>query len=202
MKTHVSMMLFVVVGVLAACGSVTATTPQPTPTRQATQAPIKPTPVPSKPAPYSVCNAKVTNTPCVQFASIQDAADGETQPGSNVQTSVSKGMVNVVDDITNVKPTALRPDTTLNAIQYQCFNILQAVWYGLESTINAGGSQTFRKSPFSEVDITFIYHQKGNAPFASCRLTSAGVDNIDKASMWADGDFTGAWSLYDGTSFA
>lgn len=178
------------------------TTQPPTATRQATQAPIKPTLAPTKPASYPVCNAKVTNTPCVQFASIQDAADGESQPGSNVHTSRSKGVVKVVDDITNVKPTALGPDTTLNAIQYQCFNIQRALWYGLDSTMNADGSQTFRKSPFSEVDITFIDHQKGKAPFASCRLTAAGVDNIDKAGMWDDGDFTGAWSLYDGTSFA
>lgn len=107
----------------------------------------------------------------------------------------------VSDDITNVKPSALGSATTLNEIQFQCFNIQQGLWYGLRSTINADGSQTFRKSAFSEVDITFIDHHKGNAAFASCHLTSAGVDKIDKAGMWDDGDFVGAWGLYDGTSY-
>lgn len=199
MKTFFSVILFVVAVVFAACGSSTATTQQPTATPQATQSPF--VPISTSQTAYPVCNEKVTNTPCVQFASIQDAAQGESNVGATVRTNISKGVVLVSDDITNVKPSVFGPATTLDAIQLQCFDIQQALWYGLESTINADGSQTFRKSAFSEVDITFIDHHKGNAAFASCRLTSAGVDKIDKAGMWSDGDYRGAWSLYDGTYF-
>ena len=33
----------------------------------------------------------------------------------------------------------------------------------------------------------FIDSHKGGVVFASCRLTSASVDKIDKAGMWDDG---------------
>jgi hypothetical protein len=75
------------------------------------------------------------------------------------------------------------------------------LWYALKSLNNADGSLTFRKSAFAEVDVSFIDHNKGNAAFASCSLTSAGVDKIDKAGMWNDGDYVGAWSVYDSASF-
>ena len=196
-----SLIAIVVTIMFTACGSSSTPIHQPTVTLQKSPTPIQPTPSPTRQGAFPVCNEKTTNTPCVQYASIQDAAEGESQPASKVHTSVSKGIVKVLDDITNVEPTPLGPDTALDRIQYQCFNIQQGLWYALESTINSNGSQTIRKSSFSEVDITFIDYHKGNASFASCRLTSAGVDKIDKAGMWDDGDYTGAWSLYDGTSY-
>lgn len=159
------------------------------------------TPVSTRQAPYPVCNEPVTNAPCVLFASIRDAAVGESYSGATVRTSLSAGVVSVQDDITTVPPSRFGPVTSVDSIQFQCYNIQQALWYGLDSTINPDGSQTFRKSAFSEVDITFVDNQKGNVHFASCRLTSAGVDRIDKAGMWDDGDYRGAWPLYDGTSY-
>ena len=133
--------------VFTACGSSTPLMQSPTTTPTSLQAspPVQPTPPPTKRSAFPVCNKKVTNAPCVQYASIQDAADGESQPSSKVHTSASKGIVNVVDDITDVEPTPLGPDTALDRIQYQCFNIQQGLWYGLQSTINPGGSQTIKE---------------------------------------------------------
>lgn len=86
-------------------------------------------------------------------------------------------------------------------IQLDCFNIQQAIWYGLKSTINADGSTNVIKSDFKEVDITFLTTFKANEKsFASCRLTSPTVDKIDKAGMWTYGDSVGAWGMYDSTS--
>jgi hypothetical protein len=107
----------------------------------------------------------------------------------------------VHEDIIDVGTSAFGPPTSLDQIQLQCFNVQQALWYGLESTINPGGSQTFRKSPFSDVDVSFFDSRKGNAVFASCRLTSAGVNKIDQAGMWDDSDYTGAWSMYNSTTY-
>jgi hypothetical protein len=186
---------------LVACDESPASTQSTTATSvvQATQAPIKTTP--TRQAAYPVCNDKATNTPCVTFGTVQDAAYGESSVDSKVYTHISKGVVFVLDDITNVKSTVFGSATTLDAIQLNCFNMQQALWYGLKSTINNDGSLTFRKSTFTEVDITFMSRRKGSAPFAACRLKSAGVDRIDKAGMWEDGDFVGAWSLYDSTYF-
>ncbi len=200
MKKFLYVILFVVAVVFAACGSSIATTQQPAPATQATQSIT--TPAPTSLAKFPVCNEKTTNTPCVLFASIQDAAKGESEVGAIVHTNISKGVVRVQDDITNVKPSVFGPASSLDEIKLQCFNIQQGLWYSLESTINDDGSQTIRKSAFTEVDITFIDHHKVNAAFASCRLTSAGVDKIDKAGMWDDGDYVGAWAMYDGTYFA
>ncbi len=49
------------------------------------------------------------------------------------------------------------------------------------------------KSPFNEVDVSVIY----NGQSAVCNLTSSTADVIDKQGMWDDGDFLGAWKLYD-----
>ncbi len=171
---------------------------QPSVTVQST---ITPTLAPVSQAPFPVCNAKVTNTPCVQYASVQDAAVGESDVGANVHTSISKNIVSVLDDITNVRSSVLGPETALDRIQFQCFNIQQGLWYGLESTINSNGSQTIRKSAFSEVDVSFIDNHKSPALFAYCHLTSTNADKIDKAGMWDDGDYTGAWTLYNSTYF-
>jgi len=194
---------------LAACGETAAPVATPTPAvvyatpLEVTHVPTN-TPIPLKPtqAPNPVCNEKVTNTPCVKFASVQDAAAGNSYVGAVVHTSIHNGIVLVKDDSSNVKPSAFGTATTLNAIQFQCFNIQQGLWYALKSTINPDASQTIRKSDFREVDITFTDQHKGNGPFASCRLTSAGVDKIDKAGMWDDGDFVGAWALYDNKTFS
>jgi hypothetical protein len=200
------LLLFVVVFGLVACTTSPANQPPtytqptgtvaPTPTQQAPA-----TPTPTKPASYPVCNEKATNAPCVLFASIQDAAKGESETGASVRSGISKGVVWVMDDITNVKPSVFGPASSLDEIKLQCFNIQQGLWYGLKSTINPDGSTTVRKSTFTEVDITFIDHHRSNATFASCRLTSAGADRIDRAGMWDDGDYVGAWKLYDNTSY-
>jgi hypothetical protein len=121
--------------------------------------------------------------------------------GPKVTTDIQQGIVWVRDDVTSVPPTRQGPVTSLDAIQWQCFNIQQALWWGLLSTINPDGNWTFRKSDFAEVDISFLDAHEGANPFASCRLTSTREDQIDKAGMWDDGDYTGAWSLYDSTTF-
>jgi hypothetical protein len=182
---------------------------QPTNTQPANRRPsvtvqstVAPTLAPESTATFPVCNEKVTNTPCVEFASIQDAAAGESEVGANVHTSISKeDIVSVLDDITGLTDMVGSPVNTLDAIQFQCFNIQQGLWYGLESTINTDASKTIRKSAFSEVDVSFIDNHKSPALFAYCNLTSMNADKIDKAGMWDDGDFTGAWALYNSTSF-
>jgi hypothetical protein len=204
---------------LAGCGEAVA--PPPVPTHQsmsltyttespATPIPLKPTQaptatptvLPTRQATNPVCNEKATNTPCVKYASVQDAAAGSSNVGSVVHTRINNGIVLVEDDITNVKPSVFGPATTLDAIQLQCFTIQEELWYALKSTTNPDASQTIRKSDFREVDITFTDQHKGNGPFASCRLTSSGVGKIDKAGMWTDSDYVGAWALYDGTTFS
>jgi hypothetical protein len=160
----------------------------PVPTIQPTKKVVRVTPT-SNP----VCNEHATNTPCVQFATIQDAAVGESSVGAIVHTGTTDGVTWVRDDITNVAPSKYDMGQ-LNDIQFTCFNIQQAIWWGLKSTINNNGSQTFIKSPLSEVDITFI---DNNKVIAGCNLTSKTEDKIDKAGMWDDGDFVGAWPLYD-----
>src|SRR5690242_20583520 len=119
MKKSLYVVLFVVAILFVACESTAETPSQPTATPQATQTPMKRTPAPTSQASYPVCNKNVTNTPCVQFASIQDAAQGESDVGANVRTSMHAGIVLVVDDITNVPPSVLGSATTLNAIQFQ-----------------------------------------------------------------------------------
>jgi hypothetical protein len=167
----------------------------PTTTKVSTTTPMPtPKPTPTKQTRYPVCNTLVTNTPCVEYASVQEAAAGESSVSAEVSTSMSGNIVKIKSDLTYASSS----EVTLDAIQFQCFNIQQALWY-INSTINADGSQTIRKSPFTEVDITFINQ---STAFASCRLTSATVDKIDKAGMWTDGDYVGAWAMYDSKSFA
>ena len=173
----------------------------PTATKQATRVPVHRTPTPTGRASYPVCNAKVTNTPCVQFATVQDAVAGWSRVGAIASASIQAGVVSVREDISNVTPTPLGSATSLDAIQFQCFNIQQAVWWGLDSTINTDATWTYRKSTLTEVTISFTASQLGAAPFASCRLTSARVDAIERAGMWDDGDYRGAWSLYDSTTY-
>ena len=106
----------------------------------------------------------------------------------------------VTDDLTNYHdPFPDDPHKVfglVETIKFDCYNIQQALWYGLESVNNADGSVTSIKSHFREIDITFIVKGRG---VASCRLTSKTVDKIDRAGMWSDGDGDGAWALYDGT---
>ena len=201
-KSQLTVFIILFLVSLYGCETQPTSTPpantQPSVTVQST---VTPTLAPISTATFPVCNAKTTNTPCIEFASVQDAAVGESQPGAIVHTSISRNVVSVLDDITNVPASPLGPETTLDAIQYQCFNIQQGLWYALESTINSSGSQTIRKSAFSEVDISFIDTHKKATPFASCDLTSINADKIDKAGMWDDGDYAGAWSLYNSTSY-
>lgn len=168
----------------------------PSATKQATGVPVPRTPTPTGQESYSVCNAKVTNTPCVQFATVQDAVAGWSRVGAIASASIQAGVVSVREDISNVGDA-----TSLDAIQFQCFNIQQAVWWGLDSTINTNATWTYRKSALTEVIISFTASQLGSTPFASCRLTSERVDAIERAGMWDDGDYKGAWSLYDNTTY-
>lgn len=128
-------------------------------------------------------------------SSIQDAAQGWAHGVAN--SSESNGIVWVTDvGAWNADPN----DYTWGVpeIQMDCFNIQQALWFGLKSTTNADGSTTVVKSDFKEVDITFLTSFSKNAKgFASCRLTSATVDKIDRAGIWTDGDAAGAWDMYD-----
>jgi hypothetical protein len=131
-------------------------------------------------------------------SSIQDAAQSWSH--GVAKSGESNGIVWVTDvGAWNANPN----DYTwgLPMIQLDCFNIQQAIWYGLKSTINTDGSTTVIKSDFKEVDITFLTTFKANAQsFASCRLTSPTVDKIDKAGMWTYGDSVGAWAMYDSIS--
>lgn len=188
---------FVLTCILVASCSPSHTAAYTVPTATPTLAPTAtrtPTPTPTKQTGYPVCNTKTTNTPCVLYGSIQDAAAGVSSVGADVSTSMSRNVVKVKSDLTYAGSS----EVTLDAIQFQCFNIQQALWY-INSTTNSDGSQTIRKSTFAEVDITFINQ---STAFASCRLTSATFDKIDKAGMWVDGDFVGAWAMYDSKSFA
>jgi hypothetical protein len=139
-----------------------------------------------------------TKVPVHPDSSIQDAAQGWSH--GVAKSGVSNGIVWVTDvGAWNANPN----DYTwgLPMIQMDCFNIQQAIWYGLKSTINADGSTTVIKSDFKEVDITFLTTFLTNAKsFASCRLTSPTVDKIDKAGMWTYGDSVGAWTMYDSSS--
>lgn len=163
---------------------------------QVTQLPtLQPTTQPTTkptPAPTTVIKASVHPD-----SSIQDAAQGWAHGVAN--SGESNGIVWVTD----VGAWSADPnDYTwgVPTIQMDCFNIQQAIWYGLKSTNNADGSTTVIKSDFKEVDITFPTTFTKNAKnIASCRLTSPTVDKIDKASMWTNGDAVGAWSMYDST---
>lgn len=143
-------------------------------------------------------SATVTKVPVHPDSSIQDAAQGQSH--GVAKSGVSNGVVRVTDvGAWNASPN----DYTwgLPMIQLDCFNIQQAIWYGLKSTVNADGSTTAIKSDFKEVDITFLTTFSTNAKsFASCRLTTSTVDKIDKAGMWANGDSADAWTLYDSAS--
>jgi hypothetical protein len=98
MKRFFVLLLCIVGLFLAACDEPPTSTQSTATTSvvQPTQAPIKTTP--TRQAAYPVCNDKATNTPCVQFASIQDAAYGESSIDSKVNTHISKGVVSVLDD--------------------------------------------------------------------------------------------------------
>lgn len=197
MKKKIIWCSIIIIGALIVCSVIGSFLPQPTQQSvAAAPTPVTPTatPTPTGQAGYPVCNARATNTPCVMFASIQDAASGEASSGADVTTSMSGGIVKVKDDLTYAGSS----ERALDVVQFQCFNIQQALWY-INSTINAGRGQTFRKSAFTEVDITFVNQ---NIVFASCHLTSAIVDKIDKAGMWDNGDYVGAWAAYDSASFA
>ncbi len=121
-----------------------------------------------------------TATPTVvhTVTSIQEGAQFWSH--GPAKSGMKAGIVWVTDDLTNYHDPF--PDDPQ---------------YGLKSTINADGSTTTVKSQFREIDITFIVKGRGGA---SCRLISKTVDKIDKAGMWDDGDFDGAWKLYDSTS--
>lgn len=161
---------------------------------QVTQLPtLQPTTQPTtRPTPVPTPTTKASVHP---DSSIQDAAQGWAH---GVATS---GMSNGIVWVTDVGAWNANPnDYTWGVpmIQMDCFNIQQAIWYGLKSTTNADGSTTVIKSDFKEVDITFLTTFTKNAKsFASCRLTSPTVDKIDQAGMWSGGDTVGAWGMYD-----
>jgi hypothetical protein len=140
----------------------------------------------------------VTKVPVHPDSSIQEAAQGWSH--GVAKSGVSNGIVWVTDvGAWNANPNDYTWGVPM--IQMDCFNIQQAIWYGLKSTINADGSTTVIKSDFKEVDITFLTTFLTNAKsFASCRLTSPTVDKIDKAGMWTYGDSAGAWTLFDSAS--
>jgi hypothetical protein len=164
---------------IAACGSTQV--PAVTPSPAATQVP--------------------TATPTVDHpvTSIQEGAQYWSH--GPAKSGMKAGIVWVTDDLTNYHdPFPDDPHKVfglVETIKFDCYNIQQALWYGLESVNNADGSTTTVKSHFREIDITFIVKGRGGA---SCRLISKTVDKIDKAGMWDDGDFDGAWKLYDSTS--
>jgi hypothetical protein len=140
---------------------------------------LVPTPIPTQaPTP-------ITKAPVHPDSSIQDAAQGWAH--GIAKSGVNNGIVWVTDDGVS----------DANSIKLDCFNIQQAIWYGLKSTINADGSTTVIKSDFKEVDITFLMN---GASVASCRLTSQTVDKIDNAGLWNDGNYEGAWAMYDSAS--
>jgi len=118
-------------------------------------------------------------------SSIQDAAQGWSH--GIAKSGVRASIVWVTDS----------SQWNADMIKLDCFNIQQAIWYGLKSTINADGSTTIIKSDFLEVDITFLAN---GSSVASCHLTSQTVEKIAKAGMWDDGDYVGAWTLYDSVS--
>jgi hypothetical protein len=167
------LLLLVLTLLLVGCGESVAqqtiaqqpTAPAPTNT---TVTPLKKTPVPTATADHP-------------DSSIQDAAQGSSH--GLTKSGISAGIVWVTDAGAGTSDT----------IKLDCFNIQQAIWYGLKSTIHADGSTTIVKSDFKEVDITFL---QGSRVVASCRLTSATVDKID----WTYGDYVGAWTMYDGAS--
>jgi hypothetical protein len=150
-------------GHAAILNSPTRNIPTETPTLSPTPT-QKPTPVPTQ-APTTI-----TKVPVHPDSSIQDAAQGWSHGVAN--SGVNNGIVWVTDvGAWNANPN----DYTwgVPTIQMDCFNIQQAIWYGLKSTTNADGSTTVIKSDFKEVDITFLTTFLKNAKsFASCRLTS------------------------------
>jgi len=153
-------------------------------TQSTTQPTTKPTQAPTT----------VTKVPVHPDSSIQDAAQGWSH--GIAKSGVSNGIVWVTDaGAWNADPNDYMWGVPM--IKMDCFNIQQAIWYGLKSTINADGSTTIIKSDFLEVDITFL---KNGASVGSCHLTSRTVDKIDKAGMWDDGDSVGAWAMYDSAS--
>lgn len=88
--------------------------------------------------------------------------------------------------------TGINDDIT--TIKLDSYNIEQAEWYGLLSTINQDGSTTIMKSQSSSVDIVFEHN---GGIIAECKASAHCADTIDKAGMWDDGDFEGAWNMYD-----
>jgi len=163
---------------LAGCGESVApvATLSPAPT-MAYNPPTSTTDTPATPVP--------TTTPDHPDSSIQEAAQGNSH--GVTKSGISAGIVWVTDVGAG----------TDDMIKLDCFNIQQAIWYGLKSTINADGTTTVVKSDFKEVDITFL---QGGRDVASCRLTSPTVDKIDKAGSWTYGDYVGAWTMYDSAS--
>lgn len=169
----------------------TVNTPTDTPT-------FPPTPITQPLTKPTQAPTTVSKAPFHPDSSIQDAAQGWSH---GVATS---GVSNDIVWVTDVGAWNASPiDYTWGVpmIQMDCFNIQQAIWYGLKSTVNTDGSTTVIKSDFKEVDITFLTTFLKNAKsFASCRLTSQTVDKIDKAGIWTYGDSVGAWAIYDNAS--
>lgn len=164
---------------------------------QVTQLPtMKPTTQPTtKPTQAPTTVSKV---PVHLDSSIQDAAQGWSH--GITKSGMSNGIVWVTDvGAWNANPNDYA--WGLPMIQLDCFNIQQAIWYGLKSTINTDGSTNVIKSDFKEVDLTFLTTFLGNAKsFASCRLTSPTVDKLNKAGIWTNSSSADAWAMYDSTS--
>ncbi len=191
MKKFIVLMVFILL-LLAGCGEVVAPaaeTPTPTPTLDngtCNPAPCSQegtTPAPETPTAATTTTASLTATPDHPNKSIQDAAQHWSH--GTAESGISNNVVWVTDTLTSI----VMPDEA----KWDCYNIQQAEWYGLLSTINQDGSTTIVKSQFSEVDVSVIY----NGQSAICNLTSSTADVIDKQGMWDDGDFLGAWELYD-----
>jgi hypothetical protein len=135
------MLLTCIITACSANGSTTTTTTQPTSTQPTKQVAspahtVQPAKKVVTPTSNPVCNEHTTNTPCVLFANVQDAAVGESSVGAVVHTGTTNGVTWVKDDITNVAPNKYSQGE-LNDIQFSCFNVQQAIWWGLKSTINS-----------------------------------------------------------------
>lgn len=194
-----AVVLFGCIGVSAmanAGGQAAQQTLNQTSTQVAQQPTIQPTTQPTtKP---TQAPTTITKIPVHLDSLIQDAAQGWSH--GVTKSGMSNGIVWVTDvGAWNANPN----DYTwgLPMIQLDCFNIQQAIWYGLKSTINTDGSTNVIKSDFKEVDITFLTTFLANAKsFASCRLTSPTVDKMDKAGIWTNSDSADAWAMYDSAS--
>ena len=163
---------FFVLLVIAVCIAACGSAQAPVATPRPTPAPTLPTSLPVNPT------------------SIQEGAQGYSH--GTVKSGINAGIVWVTDDIDQWDMFGATEE-----IKFDCFDIQQELWYGLKSTINADGSTTIIKSQFREVGITILHKGRG---VAACRLTSKTADKIDKAGMWDDGDFDGAWTMYDSAS--